>query len=62
MTNCIGAPPVEPGSAGGEKACTCAFGTARNFGPSAASTCFWLRVRWSHGFSSKPAKPDRTLG
>ena len=31
MTNCIGGPPVEPGSAGGEKACTCACGTAEEF-------------------------------
>ena len=60
MTNCIGGPPVEPGSAGGEKASTCAVGTSRNFGPIAGSTCFWPRSRWSQGFNSTPAKPART--
>ncbi len=45
--------------AAARRRCTCAGGTSSELRPAApASICFWLRVRSSHGFRIRPAKPD----
>ena len=60
MTNCIGGPPVEPGSAGGEKAWTCAAGTSRNFGPSAGQHLLLVARALVPGLDSKSGEARRT--